>query len=216
MKISQHKSEDAIVFSSLFTNYETYLKNDNPKKRHGFWGINRKRENKLKYAYVYLTDSGGMIVRKYKILGFKEDSVIKNKLHFHFNKGKDFFVQYPYGIVRKHHYVFSSQLESLPKLNSLEINIRLDKSRRKKMDKTRRDKITRINAREKLPLGYHANFLYQKQKIRSSNIEMLKKLEKKSRGSKVVLTKNSKKRKNKKILLNKNLKKDWQNKLFVL
>ena len=208
MKISQHKSEDAIVFSSLFTNYETYLKNDNPNKRHGFWRIDKKRIKKLKYAYVYLTDSGGMIVRKYRIIRFKKDSLIKHKRHFHFNKGKDFFVQYPYGIVRRHHYVFSSQLESLPKLKSLKINIRLDKSRKTKMDNIIRDKISRINAREKLPLGYHANFLYQKQKIRSSNIEMLKKLQKKGRGSKVVLTKNSKKRKNKKILLNKNLKKD--------
>ena len=169
-------SEDTIVFSSLYTNYETYLKNDHPNKRHGIWKIEKERLDKLKYAYVYLTDSGGMIVRKYKILRFEQDLKVTDKFHFYYEKGEDFFIQYPFGIVRKHHYVFSSQLENIPRLETSEIHTRLDNSMKTKMDKTRKEKIIRISAREKLSKSYHANFFNQKQRIILSDMRMLDKL----------------------------------------
>jgi len=86
MEISSNKAEDSIVFSSLYTNYESYLKNDNPKNRHGIWKIEKQRLDQLKYAYVYLTDSGGMIVRKYKIDHFEPDKKVTSKHHFYFEK----------------------------------------------------------------------------------------------------------------------------------
>ena len=56
MEILQSMSEDTIVFSSLYTNYETYLKNDNPKKRHGIWKIEKetKKLNNKEFTKLFL------------------------------------------------------------------------------------------------------------------------------------------------------------------
>ena len=208
MEISQNMSEDTIVFSSLYTNYETYLKNDHPNKRHGIWKIEKERLDKLKYAYVYLTDSGGMIVRKYKNIRFEQDSKVTDKFHFYYEKGEDFFIQYPFGIVRKHHYVFSSQLENIPRLETSEIHTRLDNSMKTKMDKTRREKIIRISAREKLFKVYQINYLPQGQRVGFVDAKMLVKLVDEGQEPDAVLANYFNNLENKKILLNKDSKKD--------
>ena len=208
MEISSNKVEDSIVFSSLYTNYESYLKNDNPNKRHGIWKIEEQRLDQLKYAYVYLTDSGGMIVRKYKIDRFEQDKQVTSKHHFYFEKGEDFFIQYPFGVVRKHHYVFSSQLENIPRLGTLEIYERLNNSMKTKMDKDRQKKIIKISAREKLSLSYQANNLPKKQYVRIADIVMLEKLVNEGQEPDEVLTNYFNNLETKKNLLNKDSKKD--------
>jgi len=208
MEISSNKAEDSIVFSSLYTNYESYLKNDNPKNRHGIWKIEKQRLDLLKYAYVYLTDSGGMIVRKYKIHHFEPDTQVTSKHHFYFEKGEDFFIQYPFGIVRKHHYVFSSQLENIPRLETLDIHKRLNNSMKTKMNKERKEKIIKISAREKLSLSYQANNLPKKQYVRIADIAMLEKLVNEGQEPDAVLTNYFNNLETKKNLLNKDSKKD--------
>ena len=156
-----HLPEDSIVFSSLYENYKTYIKEDNPKKKLGMWEIEEERLKTLKHAYVYLTDCGGMIVRKYNILSFE--------------KGEDFFVQYPYGTVQGHHYIFSSKLENLPRLENSEINQRMNKSESAKMDKIRRKKINIINSREILSKIYNEKYLPRKKKINLPDLPMLDK-----------------------------------------
>ena len=168
-------TEDSIVFSSLYENYKTYIKDDNPKKKLGMWEIEEERLKTLIYAYVYLTDCGGMIVRKYNILSFEKDKTVLNKHHFYFEKGEDFFVQYPYGTVQGHHYIFSSKLENLPRLENSEINQRMNKSESAKMDKIRRKKINIINSREILSKIYNEKYLPRKKRINLPDLTILDK-----------------------------------------
>jgi hypothetical protein len=181
-------SEDSIVFSALYENYETYIKDDNPNKRLGMWLIEEERLKNLKYAYVYLTDCGGMLVKKYHILRFEKDINTPDKHHFYFQKGEDFFVQYPFGIVQGHHYVSSLKLDNLPRLENSEINQRVEKSKNTKMNKIRREKIIKINSREKLSKIYISKYLLQKQRIKLSDTNMLVKLVDEGQDPDTVLT----------------------------
>jgi hypothetical protein len=75
------------LFISCFSIYYVF-KNANLKKKY---------LNIIKYAYVYLTDSNGMIVKKYKIDKFEKDKT--EKYSFIYSESKDFFIQYPFGVV---------------------------------------------------------------------------------------------------------------------
>lgn len=181
-------TEDSMVFSALYENYEMNIKNDNYKKKLGIWSIEESYRKNLKYAYVYLTDCGGMIVKKYKIIRFEKDTNSPDKYYFYFENGEDFFVQYPFGIVQGHHYVLSSDIENLPKLEQSEINKRIDKSRNTKMSKPRRKKIIMLNPREQLSKVFLNKHFKQKQKIILSDLSMLDKLVESGQDPDVVLT----------------------------
>ena len=181
-------TEDSMVFSALYENYEMNIKNDNYEKKLGIWSIEESYRKNLKYAYVYLTDCGGMIVKKYKIIRFEKDTNSPDKYYFYFENGEDFFVQYPFGIVQGHHYVLSSDIENLPRLEQSEINKRIDKSRNTKMSKPRRKKIIMLNPREQLSKVFLNKHFKQKQKIILSDLSMLDKLVESGQDPDVVLT----------------------------
>lgn len=181
-------TEDSMVFSALYENYEMNIKNDNYEKKLGIWAIEESYRKILKYAYVYLTDCGGMIVKKYKIIRFEKDTNSPDKYYFCFENGEDFFVQYPSGIVQGHHYVLSSNIENLPRLEQSEINKRIDKSRNTKMSKPRRKKIIMLNSRQKLSRVYLSNHYLSGQKIILSDLSMLDKLVESGQDPDIVLT----------------------------
>ena len=56
-------TEDSMVFSALYENYEMNIKNDNYEKKLGIWSIEESYRKNLKYAYVYLTDCGGRVTK---------------------------------------------------------------------------------------------------------------------------------------------------------
>jgi hypothetical protein len=181
-------TEDSMVFSALYENYEMNIKNDNYRKKLGIWAIEESYRKTLKYAYVYLTDCDGMIVKKYKIIRFEKDTNSPDKYYFCFENGEDFFVQYPFGIVQGHHYVESSKIESLPRLEQSEINKRIDKSRNTKMSKPRIKKIIMLNPREQLSKVFLNKYFMKKQKIRLSDLSMLDKQVEEGQDPDMVLT----------------------------
>ena len=166
-------NKDCMVFSVLYELYERHIKNGTPDNKLGLWSIEEKYLNIIKYAYVYLTDSNGMIVKKYKIDKFEKDK--SEKYSFTYSESIDFFIQYPFGIVEKHHYRLCSEMDSQTTLDSQEVNIRLDKSRNKIMNKKRIKKIKEINAREKLRNVFLKNFQHQNKKIILKDLPLLDK-----------------------------------------
>jgi hypothetical protein len=166
-------NKDCMVFSVLYELYERNIKNGTPDNKLGLWSIEEKYLNIIKYAYVYLTDSGGMIVKKYKIDKFEKDKT--EKYSFTYSESKDFFIQYPFGVVEKHHYKLCSEMDNLEKLDSQEVNIRLEKSRNKIMNKKRIKKIKEITAREKLRDVFLKNAKFNTKKIILKDLPLLDK-----------------------------------------
>ena len=166
-------NKDCMVFSVLYELYERNIKNGTPNNKLGVWGIEEKYLNIIKYAYVYLTDSGGMIVKKYKIDKFEKDK--SEKYSFTYSESIDFFIQYPFGIVEKHHYRLCSEMDNQEKLDSQEVNIRLEKSRNKIMNKKRIKKIKEITAREKLRDVFLKNAKFNTKKIILKDLPLLDK-----------------------------------------
>jgi hypothetical protein len=166
-------NKDCMVFSVLYELYERNIKNGTPNNKLGVWGIEEKYLNIIKYAYVYLTDSNGMIVKKYKIDKFEKDKT--EKYSFIYSESKDFFIQYPFGVVEKHHYRLCSELDNEEVLDTQEVNLRLDKSRNKIMNRKRVKKIKEITSREKLRDVFLKNFQHQNRKIILKDLPLLDK-----------------------------------------
>jgi len=166
-------NKDCMVFSVLYELYERNIKNGTPDNKLGVWGIEEKYLNIIKYAYVYLTDSNGMIVKKYKIDKFEKDKT--EKYSFIYSESKDFFIQYPFGVVEKHHYRLCSELDNEEVLDTQEVNLRLDKSRNKIMNRKRVKKIKEITSREKLRDVFLKNFQHQNRKIILKDLPLLDK-----------------------------------------
>jgi len=166
-------NKDCMVFSVLYELYERNIKNGTSNNKLGVWGIEEKYLNSIKYAYVYLTDSNGMIVKKYKIDKFEKDKT--EKYSFIYSESKDFFIQYPFGVVEKHHYRLCSELDNEEVLDTQEVNLRLDKSRNKIMNRKRVKKIKEITSREKLRDVFLKNFQHQNRKIILKDLPLLDK-----------------------------------------
>ena len=179
-------NKDCMVFSVLYELYERNIKNGTPDNKLGLWSIEEKYLNIIKYAYVYLTDSNGMIVKKYKIDKFEKDKT--EKYSFTYSESKDFFIQYPFGVVEKHHYRLCSEMDSLEVLNSQEVNMRLDKSRNKIMNKKRIKKIKEITAREKLRDVFLKNAKFNSKKVILKDLPLLDKKVDLGEDPEVVLT----------------------------
>ena len=68
---------DSLIFSVTYENYQKNILKDKENKTLGQWQLSDKIVEKLKYAYVYLKDSSGMIVKKYTIEKFEKSSLSK-------------------------------------------------------------------------------------------------------------------------------------------
>ena len=166
-------NKDCMVFSVLYELYERNIKNGTPDNKLGVWGIEEKYLNIIKYAYVYLTDSNGMIVKKYKIDKFEKDKT--EKYSFLYSESKDFFIQYPFGVVEKHHYRLCSEMDNEEVLDTQEVNLRLDKSRNTIMNRKRVKKIEKLTPRDKLRVAFLKNFQHQNKKIILKDLPLLDK-----------------------------------------
>ena len=59
--------KNSLIFSVTYENYINNVLNDKENKTLGQWKITPEMVEQLKYAYVYLTNSNQMIVKKYEI-----------------------------------------------------------------------------------------------------------------------------------------------------
>ncbi|MBT4062839.1 MAG: hypothetical protein HOE70_02255 [Flavobacteriaceae bacterium] len=92
-----YKDIDSFIWSTTYERYERNIKKDREDKRLGQWNLHKDKIKNLKYSYVYLKDSGNLIVKKYKIekfekSGFDKDFNDPKKWCFIFSKSEDFFV----------------------------------------------------------------------------------------------------------------------------
>ena len=70
MNNSENKDIDSFIWSTTYERYERNIKKDREDKRLGQWNLHEDKIKNLKYSYVYLKDSGNLIVKKYKIEKF--------------------------------------------------------------------------------------------------------------------------------------------------
>ena len=117
----ENKSKDSFIWSSTYERYEKNIKKDKEDKKLGQWPLKDENINNLKYSYVYLKDSGNLIVKKYKIekfekSGFDKDFNDPNKWRFIFSKSEDFYAEYP-KVVQGPQYGNSFELDNLKKLS---------------------------------------------------------------------------------------------------
>ena len=126
--------EDSIIYASDYELYQVNEKNDKEDKTLGHWRVPTNKWDQIKYAYVYLTCSDGMIVKKFYIEKFGKYSAGNQnydgeKAAFIFNKSEDVFFQWPKGVVQHHQYVNSQEIDKIPKLSEEQVKIRFEKSR---------------------------------------------------------------------------------------
>ena len=129
----KNKNLDSFIWSSTYARYEKNILKDREDKRLGQWNFDEDKIKNLKYSYVFLKDSGGLIVKKHTIekfekSGFDKDFNDPNKWCFVFNKSEDFFAEYP-RIVQGRQYGNSLEFDNLKKLSDNEIKTRLDQSK---------------------------------------------------------------------------------------
>ena len=133
MNSSETKNIDSFIWSSTYERYEKNIKKDKEDKKLGQWPLKDENINKLKYSYVYLKDSGNLIVKKYKIekfekSGFDKDFNDPNKWCFIFSESEDFYAEYP-KVVQGPQYGNSFELDNLKKLSHEEVVARLNQAK---------------------------------------------------------------------------------------
>ena len=129
----EDKNLDSFIWSSTYERYEKNILKDKENKKLGQWNLNEDKIKNLKYSYVFLKDSGGLIVKKYTIekfekSGFDKDFSDPNKWCFIFSESEDFFAEYP-KVVQGRQYGSSLGLDNLKKLPDNEVRIRLNQSK---------------------------------------------------------------------------------------
>ena len=133
MNSSENKNIDSFIWSSTYERYEKNIKKDKEDKKLGQWPLKDENINKLKYSYVYLKDSGNLIVKKYKIekfekSGFDKDFNDPNKWCFIFSESEDFYAEYS-KVVQGPQYGNSFELDNLKKLSHEEVVARLNQAK---------------------------------------------------------------------------------------
>ena len=133
MNSSENKNIDSFIWSTTFERYERNIKKDREDKRLGQWNLHEDKIKNLKYSYVYLKDSGNLIVKKYKIekfekSGFDKDFNDPEKWCFIFSESEDFFVDHP-TIVQGRQYGSSLEIDNFKKPSLNERVARLNQSR---------------------------------------------------------------------------------------
>ncbi len=136
---------DSLIYSVTYENYQKNILQDKINKTQGAWKISDQMLHHLQYAYVYLKDSDGMIVKRYEIDKFEKADPSKgyeeqDKYCFIFKSSKDVFFEYPYSRVQARHYRLSSELDNLPSLSESEIGSRLNKSKNIDSEPSRKSK----------------------------------------------------------------------------
>ena len=129
----EDKNLDSFIWSSTYERYEKNILKDKQDKKLGQWNLDEDKINNLKYSYVFLKDTGGLIVKKYTIekfekSGFDKDFKDPNKWCFTFSESEDFFVEYP-KVVQGRQYGSSLELDNLKKLSDNEVKNRLNQSK---------------------------------------------------------------------------------------
>ena len=128
------KTKNSLVYSVSYENYQNKILHDKENMTQGSWDISKDMVSELKYAYVYLTSSEKMIVKKYEIEHFERNDTSKDYLDedkqcFVFKKSEDVFFEYPHGVIQGRHYRNDEEMDALPKLDESEIKRRLNLSR---------------------------------------------------------------------------------------
>ena len=131
------KSNNSLVYSVTYENYQNKIYHDKENKTQGNWNIHKDKVDELKFAYVYLKNSDKMIVKKYTVKHFERNDVSKgyddiDKQCFVFEDSEDVFFEYPYGVIQGRHYRSDLDLDLVPRLSKEEIELRLTKSRNAK------------------------------------------------------------------------------------
>ncbi len=78
MNNSDNNNIDSFIWSTTYERYERNIKKDREDKRLGQWNLHEDKIKNLKYSYVYLKDSGNLIVKKYKIEKFEKSGFDKD------------------------------------------------------------------------------------------------------------------------------------------
>ena len=133
MNDTKNKNIDGFIWSTTYERYEKYIKKDKEDKKLGQWNLHEDKIKNLKYSYVYLKDSGNLIVKKYKIekfekSGFDKDFNDPKKWCFIFSESEDFFVDHPIR-VQGRQYGSSLEIDNLKKPSLSERVARLNQSR---------------------------------------------------------------------------------------
>jgi len=133
MADSENKDIDSFIWSTTYERYERNIKKDREDKRLGQWNLHEDKIKNLKYSYVYLKDSGNLIVKKYKIekfekSGFDRDFNDPKKWCFIFSESEDFFADHP-TIVQGRQYGSSLEIDNFKKPSLSERVARLNQSK---------------------------------------------------------------------------------------
>jgi len=133
MNNSDNSNIDSFIWSTTYERYERNIKKDREDKRLGQWNLHEDKIKNLKYSYVYLKDSGNLIVKKYKIekfekSGFDKDFNDPKKWCFIFRESEDFFVDHP-TVVQGRQYCNSLDMDNLKKPSLSERVARLNQSK---------------------------------------------------------------------------------------
>ena len=129
----ENKSKDSFIWSSTYERYEKNILKDKEDKKLGQWNIDEKKISNLKYSYVFLKDSGGLVVKKFTIekfekSGFDKDFKDPNKWCFIFSRSEDFFAEFP-TVVQGRQYCNSIEIDNLKRLTDSEVRARLNQSK---------------------------------------------------------------------------------------
>ena len=129
----EDKNQDSFIWSSTYERYEKNILKDKEDKKLGQWNIDEKKISDLKYSYVFLKDSGGLIVKKFTIekfekSGFDKDFKDPNKWCFIFSRSEDFFAEFP-TVVQGRQYCNSIEIDNLKRLTDSEVRARLNQSK---------------------------------------------------------------------------------------
>ena len=129
--------KNSLIFSVTYENYMNNVLNDKENKSLGQWRVTPEMIDELKYAYAYLTSSDKMIVKKYEIDHFEYESTEKGyedkgKYCLVFKNSEDVFFEYPYAPVQAPHYRNDEEMDALPRIDTSEIDIRLEASKNAK------------------------------------------------------------------------------------
>jgi len=122
----ENKDIDSFIWSTTYERYERNIKKDREDKRLGQWNLHEDKIKNLKYSYVYLKDSGNLIVKKYKIekfekSGFDKDFNDPEKWCFIFSESEDFFVDHP-TVVQGRQYGSSLEIDNFKKPSKEEVD----------------------------------------------------------------------------------------------
>lgn len=126
--------KNSLIFSVTYESYLKVVRENKENKTLGTWNITPEAVNELKYAYAYLKNSKKMIVKKFEIDHFELSDPKKgyddDLQCFIFKSSEDVFFEYPYSTVQGRHYRNNEEMDALLRLDKIEVNRRLELSKK--------------------------------------------------------------------------------------